>query len=79
MFADPANPTARGGAEADLFAATVNYLKERPAVANITEKQYGTYTPPKNADPVRLYFLPLGVAVLGLVALGIGVWVFRQK
>lgn len=63
----------------ELFVATVNWLRDRPAVANIPAKNYGVYTPNRTADSVRLFWLPTGITLLGVLAMGLGVWVFRRK
>ena len=80
-FADPDRRAARtGSAPADLMAITVNWLRDRPAVANIAAKDYRTYTlDRKAADSVALVWLPVGATLFGVLALGLGVWVFRRK
>jgi len=30
-------------------------------------------------DAARLLYLPVGITVLGVLAVGFGMWVFRQK
>jgi hypothetical protein len=79
-FADPdrrRGPQTQDAAE--LFAATVNWLRDRPDVANIANKPYSTYQLSRGADSIRLLWLPWASALLGVLALGLGVWVFRRK
>ena len=83
-FADPGargGPAAGANADknAELLAASVNWLRDRPAVANIPGKTFGEYNPPKTADDVRIFWLPVGITLLGVIALGTGVWVSRRK
>ncbi len=80
-FADPDGQNRARYAEnnAEFFAAAINWLRDRPAVANISGKTYGEYHPPKTADDVRIFWLPFGVTLLGVIALGAGVWVSRRK
>lgn len=66
--------------EFDLIGATVDWLRDRPPVpAGITTKTYTAYAFPAKVDSTRLLWLPLGLAVLTVVALGTGVWVIRRK
>ncbi len=79
-FADPDRRAARpSDAAADLVAVTVNWLRDRPAVANIAAKDYRTYTLDRKASDTALLWLPVGAVLFGILALGIGVWVFRRK
>ena len=64
--------------QADLFAASVNWLRDRPAVANIPSKTYGEYSLDQNADVTQLYWLPVGLCMLAIVAVGLGVLVLRR-
>ena len=77
-FADPDGPKDPVEGNADLFAATVNWLRDRPAVANVTNKKYGEYVPNKSTDGMLVFVLPVLGTMLGVVALGLGVWVFRR-
>ncbi len=79
-FADPAGRGDRPADDAaDLVAVTVNWLRDRPAVANIAAKDYRTYTLDRKASDVALVWLPVGATLFGVLALGLGVWVFRRK
>jgi hypothetical protein len=80
-FSDEMTRVYRGRPiQAELFAACVNYLRERPPLANVAGKTYGEYPPPsKSVDRVRLIALPVGFALLAVLALGFGVWVFRRQ
>lgn len=80
FFADPSGRGARNAqVPAELFANTVDWLRDRPAAAAVANKTYGRYTPKADPDEVRILFLPVGVTLLAVLALGFGVWVFRRK
>ena len=79
FFADETTRQLQGRAtQADLFAASVNWLRDRPAVANVPSKTYGEYRLDKNVDTTRLYWLPVGLCLLSIVAVGLGVLVLRR-
>jgi hypothetical protein len=66
----------------DLIGSTLDWLRDRPPVpAGVTSKTYETYTlpNPKTIDKTRLTYLPVGLALLIVAALGIGVWVTRRR
>jgi hypothetical protein len=79
FFADPAGRGRASTVPAEFFANVVSWLRDRPAAAAVANKTYGEYVPSKSADTFRLYFLPVGLTVLAVVALGAGVWVVRRK
>lgn len=64
--------------QAELFAAAVNWLRDRPPVANIANKTYGTYSMNRTAGDVPLFWLPVGVTLTGVLAAGLGVWLLRR-
>lgn len=66
-------------AQVELFAASANWLRDRPAVANMPSKTYGYYTPPKSVNVVRILWFPIALVIGGVGALGLGVWVLRRK
>lgn len=79
FFADETGRMFRGQpVQAELFATTIDWLRDRPAVAAVANKTYGVYTPNPKPDTVRLLLLPGGLAVLFIVALGAGVWTLRR-
>jgi hypothetical protein len=66
--------------EFDLVGVTIDWLRERPPIPpGVTTKQYTAYTFPPKVDTTRLLWLPLGLTVLSVAALGAGVWVIRRK
>ncbi len=77
-FAAPARRGA-GGAAAELFGLTVNYLRDRPPAADIAGKTYNTYELSPTADPARLLVLPGVAGLAGVAALGVGVWMVRRR
>ncbi len=79
-FADEQVKNQSGvAAQVELFAAAVNWLRDRPAVANMPAKQYGYYTPPTKVNEVRVFWFPVALVIGGVTALGLGVWVLRRK
>lgn len=79
FFADETSRMFRGQpVQAEMFATTIDWLRDRPAVAAVANKTYGVYTPNPKPDTVRLLLLPGGLAVLFIVALGAGVWTLRR-
>jgi hypothetical protein len=63
----------------DLFAALIDTLRERPAVASLATKTYGTYTPPPEEKFTQMFWLPVLLIPLVVAAAGVGVWVVRRK
>ena len=79
FFADPAGRRGAGaGVPAELLVATVDWLRDRPAAANIASKTYGRYVPKPEPDETRIFLLPVGATLIGLIALGLGVWAVRR-
>jgi hypothetical protein len=73
----------RGGGDtsfpAELFANAVDWLRDRPAVANIANKTYGRYNVKPDPGFVRGTLVPVGLVLFAVLALGTGVWVTRRK
>jgi hypothetical protein len=65
--------------QAELLAGCCNWLVKRPEAANVVSKPYGYWVPPANVEATRVFFLPVGIVLLGILAVGAGVWVFRRK
>ena len=66
----------------DLLAVSIDWLRDRPALATTVEsKVYKEYTfpEPTAVDTTRLLYFPLGLGLLGVAGLGAGVWVIRRK
>jgi len=79
FFADQTGRRLGGrNVQAELFAASINWLRDRPPVANIANKTYGTYTLNRTASDVSLFWLPVGVTLTGVLAAGLGVWLLRR-
>jgi hypothetical protein len=64
--------------QAELFATTVDWLRDRPAVAAVANKTYNVYRPNPKPDNTRLIWLPGGLAIVVILALGAGVWTLRR-
>lgn len=65
----------------DLFASSLEWLRERPANIGVEPRVYHTFE--MNPDAVqrydRLLWMPLAVAVLAIAGLGTGVWLVRRQ
>ena len=72
---------AKGGytVPPELVSASVNWLRDRPAVANEGSKPYGVYTPNPKFDWTRGVTLPVLLVILGIAAVGLGLWVLRRR
>ncbi len=64
---------------AELVTASVNWLRDRPAVANEGAKPYGVYTPNPKFDWTRGVTLPVLLVILGISTVGLGLWVVRRR
>lgn len=62
-----------------MTGAMLDYVRERPRGMNIEPKALGTFALKKDSDSVSVLFLPIALVVLGITALGAGVWVARRK
>jgi hypothetical protein len=71
--------SATASAYYDLFASAVAWLRERPSSMGIEPKDRGSYTMKQNANLTAMLLLPLGLMSLGIVGLGLGVWVVRRR
>jgi len=77
------NREARSADEANidvgLFSASINWLRDRPAVANIASKEYGVYRPNPRMSWNNVFWIPVGATMMLIVASGLGVWALRRK
>jgi hypothetical protein len=79
-FADPPQGQARKLAvNPELLAATVNWLRDRPTASNITGKEVAEFKPNRSLDGYKGLLLPVVGTMIAVVALGLGVWVYRRK
>jgi hypothetical protein len=78
FFADPEPGRQPSPIPGELFAATLDWLRDRPVV-DVQNKTYGQYTMKPEPDLTRMVFLPIGVIAVGVLAAGFGMWVFRRK
>ncbi|MGL6095408.1 MAG: hypothetical protein ACRC7O_06370, partial [Fimbriiglobus sp.] len=80
LFSDSTNQRlGRNNMPGEVLAAAVNWLRDRPAVANIANKTYGTYALTADFESSRGVWLPLAGVPLLLAAAGVGVWVSRRS
>jgi ABC-type uncharacterized transport system len=65
----------------DLFAGTLDWLRERPTNIGIEPRMAATYelTPDAQLKETQLKFLPLLVSVVGVLGLGLGIWLVRRQ
>ncbi|MFO0935430.1 MAG: Gldg family protein [Gemmataceae bacterium] len=79
LFADFFMQQSRAETPIELFAGMVDTLRDRPAVASLATKQYGTYIPPAESQFNQYFWLPVTVVPLLFAAAGVGVWIVRRK
>jgi hypothetical protein len=73
---------AEGNNNADLFVSCLSWVREQPDIGELVPpKEFGEYKLTIEADVSlwRLVFMPLFTMVLGVIALGVGVWVVRRS
>lgn len=80
LFSDDyAQRIGEGNPAAQILSTSLDWLRERRDVPDVVNKPFEFYTLPSEYDGIRLYMLPLLLAVLALGALGAGVWVVRRQ
>jgi uncharacterized Tic20 family protein len=62
-----------------LFGLLVGWVRERPESMGIEPRAVGVFTLPKETDDFALYFMPLLLLLIGIVGLGLGVWMARRR
>jgi hypothetical protein len=63
----------------DLFAGTLDWLRERPSNIGIEPRMYKNYMLSPGTSAFRLVLLPGILALVSIVGLGAGVWVVRRR
>ncbi|MBN9121820.1 MAG: Gldg family protein [Planctomycetes bacterium] len=63
----------------ELMGATLDWIRDRPPLPPVGEKQYTSYMLKPGYDSSRLIYVPLGLGLLTVLGLGAGVWVVRRK
>ena len=64
----------------ELLGGTIDWLRDRPTVAaGSGGKTYSDFRINANLDSVRLYTVPLALAVCTIIGIGASVWVVRRK
>lgn len=63
----------------DLFAGTLEWLRERPSNVGIEPRTYKNYMLDPGTNLFRLVFLPSILALTCIIGLGVGVWVVRRR
>ena len=62
-----------------VVALLCDVMREHPESMKIEPRALGTFDLPKETNQAGLIVLPIGLALLGIIALGTGVWVARRK
>ena len=78
FFSDDTGRAYGQPVQAKIFATLVDWLRDRPSVAEVTNKPYGVYTPNAKPDEIRLVWLPGGLAIVLILSIGAGVWTLRR-
>lgn len=64
----------------DLMGGTVDWLRDRPALAiGVESKKYKTFALPPTADETRGLWFPLLFALMVVTGMGASVWVIRRR
>jgi hypothetical protein len=64
---------------AAIMAMMLDVVREKTNTLGIEPRALGTYSLSKQADAGSLLYLPIGLIILGIPALGIGVWFSRRQ
>jgi hypothetical protein len=80
FFADDMHPGFKMKTDLPGQTLTVllDWVRDRPAVGTLP-RPYETYKPKTKLDSARLYFFPLGLAILAIGGLGGAVWIIRRR
>ena len=62
----------------NVIGQLFEWIRERPEGMKIEPQSLGTYNLPERPDMLGLLWLPTGLILMGIMALGIGVWVTRR-
>ena len=71
--------TPSPGVYAMQMGRVFDWMREKPKGMLIEPKALGTYSLPKDPDGVALLVLPISLLSLGILGLGVGVWVARRR
>jgi hypothetical protein len=70
---------ATGYPNYDVFESSLAWLRERPQSIGLDPKDRKIYQLEPNANLMRMWFLPIGLMMVTVLALGLGVWVVRRR
>ncbi|MCE9534630.1 MAG: GldG family protein [Planctomycetes bacterium] len=62
----------------NIMGDMIDFMREKPKGINVPPREFATYALPEKTNAVSLFYLPVLLIVLGIVALGVGVWVTRR-
>jgi hypothetical protein len=63
----------------DLFASSLAWLRERPSSIGLDPKERKEFRLKEGANINRMTDLPFGLMLVGIVGVGLGVWVVRRR
>ena len=79
-FADPTGDNGKYfQPNAELLVSSVNWLRERPAAAQILGRPTAEFRPGPNLSFGNAVLVPALGVCMAVLALGLGVWVARRK
>jgi hypothetical protein len=67
------------GANYDVLASSVAWLRERPSSIGLAPREHKEYQMEANVNLARLVWLPLGLMSITILGLGLGIWVVRRR
>ena len=62
-----------------LLGKMLEVVREQPNSMGIEPQALGTFSVPNSAEAAGLLYLPVGIVLMGIVALGGGVWIARRS
>ena len=63
----------------DIFNSMISWLRERPNNIGIDAKKRETYSFAADADLGKMIAVPAILMVVGVIGMGVGVWVVRRR
>jgi hypothetical protein len=70
---------SRSGANYDVLASSVAWLRERPSSIGLAPKEHKEYQMEATTSLARLVLLPFGLMSITIIGLGFGIWVVRRR
>ncbi len=73
------SPGGAGDLFYDMFASSLAWLRDRPRSIGIEPRQSDLFVLEPGTNYWRMFLLPTGLAFLGIIGLGTGVWLIRRR